>query len=72
MATTEMVILPLKEGLDPHNTSDDSSKVLKQTCQTLTETPGCQKVRYGTALEDPSALRLLIGERLSMVVRANS
>lgn len=57
---TEFAIFPLKSGLDAQSSDDPSARIFRDALGTVVAQPGAQRAIYGTELEDPTSLRLLV------------
>ncbi|TKA60847.1 hypothetical protein B0A55_11148 [Friedmanniomyces simplex] len=60
MPTTEIAIMPLKAGADIGDYESPAASVLNNTFDTLRAMDGMQQLNFGTQLEDPSKLQLMI------------
>jgi len=57
---TEVASLPMKEGQDTDDFSSASGQKFKELLDTVASQPGCQRIHYGRAVENPSMLNLFI------------
>ena len=57
---TEIAIFPLREGHDPHDSSSQTAKVMKETFDTIAQQPGYQRLYWGTEVEDPTVFHLAV------------
>lgn len=58
--TTEIVILKLKDSTESLEGDSDAATLWSQSLTTILSQPGVQRLHWGTAIEDPSLLRLFI------------
>lgn len=61
MPTTEFAILPLVAGQSIGDPSHPSASILKETATTLHEQPGMQKIHFGSQIEHPDTLQMIVG-----------
>jgi hypothetical protein len=60
--TTEIAVIPLIAGSDIGNPDHESARVFKSLSDTITRQDGFQQLNFGTQIEDPSVLQLMISE----------
>jgi len=57
---TEVAFIPLKAGVDVDDENNPAYQAWQETLRTVSQQEGYQRSHYGTELEDPSTLQLLI------------
>ncbi|KAK5132848.1 hypothetical protein LTR08_008564 [Meristemomyces frigidus] len=60
MPTTEIAVFPLVAGSNIGDPDSAAGKVVKDTFDTLKATDGMQQIQFGTRVEDPTVMQLLI------------
>jgi quinol monooxygenase YgiN len=60
MPTTEIAIIPLTEGTRIGDPSNAGATVMSETATTLHQQPGFHSLHFGTQVETPSTLQMLI------------
>ncbi|KAM0716103.1 hypothetical protein Q7P37_008617 [Cladosporium fusiforme] len=60
MPTTEFAVVPLVAGTSIGDPSHPGALIMKDSADTLHAQPGLQKVRFGTHVEDPDMLQMIV------------
>ncbi|KAK5107424.1 hypothetical protein LTR62_001285 [Meristemomyces frigidus] len=60
MPTTEIALFPLKAGATPGDPDNHAAPVANDTFDTLKTIDGMQQINFGTRMEDPSQLQLMV------------
>lgn len=59
--TTEIISVDLVEGSDMHDPHNHTATTLNECFKVMAKYPGVQNIRYGTFVEAPNTLQLIIG-----------
>lgn len=62
MPTVEKVVAPLPAGVRIGDPADPVAVTLKEVLTTVLQQDGCQQARFGTQIENPQNLELLISK----------
>ncbi|KAL9094358.1 MAG: hypothetical protein Q9165_003208 [Trypethelium subeluteriae] len=69
---TEIAVISLIPGSDPHDESSNARKVLRDTRDTAASHHGFGRIRWGTQVEDPSTALIFIGAVLTLANQHNN
>jgi hypothetical protein len=58
--TTEVALLPLKAGSNPHDASSSVGTIVQEALTTVLGQPGCERVFWGTEEENPGMMRWFV------------
>ena len=62
MPTTEIAVIPLIAGTSIGDPNSHAAAVMRDTAATLHQQDGLQQVHFGTQIESPDVLQMIISE----------
>lgn len=62
MPTTEIAVIPVIAGTSIGDPNDHGAAIMKATSSTLHQQPGLQEIHFGTQVESPDNVQMLISK----------
>jgi len=62
MPTTEIALIPLKAGAHIGDYDSPAASVINTSFDTLRAVDGMQQINFGTQMEDPTKMQLMISQ----------